>query len=318
MQQASELLLQQLSESNNHVDKELHWLQQHHITRGHKRPHLVVPSSLLQDGPFADGPYTPVQLPFLDEEVASDMSDWVMTSTSAAIIGMSILVYAGCATCMAMMFFRFKRHPPRLREAQPPPLEDGSWKHGLLNCCDDPALCAFATCCGCILWADTIRMANFFYPPRYCQAFILFMTMVLGAVCAVFAIIMGYVFSPVVLFLVLMPCVFVIFRQLIRRMFSIDFCTCSSLSEDCCAYCCCSVCAMVQESRQLDAAHQGGHPAIRIQVNSPQQHLTPMSSVASPMLSMASPQGATGSPMQTGSPVPPTSPQPNGSPTQTS
>lgn len=306
MEQASELLLQQLAESTKHVDKEVHWLQHNDDTRAHKKNHLVAASSFLQDGPYSNGPYTAVHLPFLDEEVASDMSDWVMNSKSAAIIGMSVLGYAGCATCAAMMFFRFKRHPPRIRENNPTPLVDGKWRYGLFNCCDDPALCAFATCCCCILWADTVRMSNFFYPPRFCQAFTLITTLLLGVVCAVFAIMMGYVLSPILLSLVVTPFVLVFFRQGIRRLFTIDFCSCISLTEDCFTYCLCSVCAVVQESRQLDAAYQSAHVAVRLPLHHAPQQQTPMSSVASPTPSNLSPQQAGRSPPLPRTPGPPT------------
>lgn len=182
----------------------------------------------------------------------SDVFSWdrykeYYSSSEFRIAAISACVWTCLIFLIACVYHRNKAHPPEFK-AGDHTLVDGHWKFDLLQCLADPWLCIFACCCSSIRWSDTMRMAFIF---RYWVAFILLT--IVSVACELGVAPCG----------LLMLSLMVYGRQKIRYMFDISPCTCFSIAGDCCTYCFCSPCALVQEAQQMEAAWQIAHPALR-------------------------------------------------------
>lgn len=208
-------------------------------------------------------PWTELKDDFLSWYPAQDdQENWIRTSRQAMWLGIFVMLWAVLSILCASFFVAAKNHPPPPRQGPAPTVVDGIWKYSVFACCDDPLLCGFATFCGCVLWADTMRMIRFFHPPRFCQAFLVFLILVLLIVLTIFMSKIGFGDGLPTLNFLLLICMLVYTRQSIRAMFNMPNCTLSSIGEDCCVYCFCSVCALIQEARQVDDGWQSRHPSL--------------------------------------------------------
>lgn len=155
--------------------------------------------------------------------------------------------------CTACIYKANKPFPPPAGAPAPgvfgrqPPVVNGVWRNHIFQCLHVPKLCLFTCFCGPVRWADTMRMANLL-PFWGAFALITFFNI---------ASLLGMGVAGVFMLFIL-----VYFRQQMRKMFSIDACTCQTITLDCCAYTFCSLCAMVQEARQMEEAWAFGHPAV--------------------------------------------------------
>lgn len=162
-------------------------------------------------------------------------------------------VWLVLSLCTACIYKANKPFPPIPGTQAPgiigrqPPVVNGVWRNHIFQCLHVPQLCIFSCCCGPVRWADTMRMSHLL--PFWVGFSLLTFFQLLGAlglgVASLFA-----VFTMVY------------FRQQVRKMFNINPCTCRTLTLDCMAYMCCSVCAMVQEARQVEEAWAFGHPSV--------------------------------------------------------
>eukprot|EP00927_Polykrikos_kofoidii_P031520 TRINITY_DN2707_c0_g1_i2.p1 TRINITY_DN2707_c0_g1~~TRINITY_DN2707_c0_g1_i2.p1 ORF type:complete len:258 (-),score=28.80 TRINITY_DN2707_c0_g1_i2:111-884(-) len=110
------------------------------------------------------------------------------------------------------------------------------FSHGLFDCFSVPGLCIFSCCCGPVRWADTISMLGLI--EFFLGIFIIFACTVLNVLSL-----------PGTL---LITCIYTYKRQQLRKLFGMDNGDFATVTEDFCTYCCCSVCAIVQEARQVE------------------------------------------------------------------
>mmetsp|Transcript_45134 Transcript_45134/g.98104 ORF Transcript_45134/g.98104 Transcript_45134/m.98104 type:complete len:296 (-) Transcript_45134:67-954(-) len=166
----------------------------------------------------------------------------------ALAMGITIGVWAVLVTITAFLYIDTKAHPPQQKRGIHT-VVTGRWQHHLFQCLHEPGMCLFSFFCLPIRWADTMRMAGFF---DFWAAFLLMLCLT------------GLSYLPVPLSGLPFLVVAVYYRQLLRAMFSIPSCTCQTVIGDCCAYCFCGVCAVLQEARHLEEAYQSRHPALHL------------------------------------------------------
>eukprot|EP00927_Polykrikos_kofoidii_P046795 TRINITY_DN40929_c0_g1_i1.p1 TRINITY_DN40929_c0_g1~~TRINITY_DN40929_c0_g1_i1.p1 ORF type:complete len:613 (-),score=75.08 TRINITY_DN40929_c0_g1_i1:104-1942(-) len=123
----------------------------------------------------------------------------------------------------------------------------GQWTFHLAHFFQDKRLCVFSCCCGPVRWAHTVRTAGLL---GYWTAFSLFTIFSLMASVGV-----GIGSIPLIVMTVY-------YRQEIKAMFSIESYTCWSVTMDILVYTFCSVCAIIQEAREMELAAAVKHPAL--------------------------------------------------------
>lgn len=138
--------------------------------------------------------------------------------------------------------------PPDDGQSHLPQDLDGAWKFRFFDCSGDPCMCCFAMCCPSVRWADTMRMSGFI--AFWC-----------GVACFLLCqIVSGFFMAPVGLIPLVMMGTY--YRQKLRKMFDMPHSTCSTVMQDCLAYCFCSCFAINQEARTLEEAYVVRHPAV--------------------------------------------------------
>lgn len=168
-----------------------------------------------------------------------------------ALIGMQVWLFLTLVT--ACFYKASKPFPPIPGTPAPgvqgrqPPVLDGEWRNHIFQCLHVPQMCLFTCCCGTVRWADTMRMAHLL--PFWGAFSLLCFFDVAG--------LLGMGASGLFMLMIL-----VYFRQQIRKMFNIQPWTCRTVCVDCLSYMFCSLCAMVQEARQLEEAWAFGHPSV--------------------------------------------------------
>jgi len=124
-------------------------------------------------------------------------------------------------------------------------LNTGTWRYGTFDCFHDTKICLISCCCPIIRWSDTMRMAG-----------------LMGFWAAV--LIMGFLWTisgwTDGLFGLVMLGLAVYRRQQIRALFGMQRGDAKTFLEDCCCYCWCSCCLVIQEARQLEEAYAVGYP----------------------------------------------------------
>lgn len=183
-----------------------------------------------------------------------DLLALVLDQQNFWLAGGTVLTWAILVTLTACLYATTKQHPqaggvelPMVGDRVDHVLYDGIWNFHLLQCMHEPTLCLFSCFCGSIRWADTMRMGKLL---NFLVAFALFMSL---------SVISMLGFGIAAVFLVML-CVW--YRQKIRKIFNIPYGTCTSIMQDCCVYCFCSVCAIVQEARQIELAWKARHAAV--------------------------------------------------------
>jgi Cys-rich protein (TIGR01571 family) len=125
------------------------------------------------------------------------------------------------------------------------PLVDdkNTWRYGLFSCFDVPKLCCFSCCCGTIRWSDTMSMAGLI---EYMNA--------VGCLLCLSGLssLTGFLCFPV------QVGIYTYFRQQLRQKFGMAHGDCSTVTEDCCTYTWCQLCAVTQEARQVEDATKEG------------------------------------------------------------
>jgi Cys-rich protein (TIGR01571 family) len=138
----------------------------------------------------------------------------------------AVFILAG----LYIMYFRYREVP-----------RDRDFQYGLLDCLGDSRVCLWGMFCPALRWADTVSHEKAGLLP-------------FGA---------AFVFMFVLSSLVLCPLTFIFawcwivavgvyYRQRIRAEYGLESETTASYIEDCCAWCCCAPCALIQEARQVD------------------------------------------------------------------
>lgn len=172
---------------------------------------------------------------------------WYDAWLQALLFRLFLLGYVALVCVVAYLYFRQKP----VREDVMPELEDwddlNEWKYGICDCCSAPGICLWAWCCPAIRWADTLGMTG-----------------LLGFWLA-FAIYLGvdYVggIAGELLFWILLAVICAGFRQEMRIKFNMKKQGGATYVQDCLLYCCCTVCVMTQEARQVeDACSKVGGP----------------------------------------------------------
>lgn len=177
---------------------------------------------------------------------------FVMPKISVAMITQSLLsIFSSMllTLCCAFAYTRIKedRRVPLNdgEEHSPNALNRGTWRFGLFDCIHDSKICIISCCCPCIRWSDTMRMAGLmgFWAALILMAFLNAISPITGGIT-----------------MLVMLCMATYRRQQIRKLFGIKGGDHTSMFEDCCVYCWCSCCAIVQEARQLEEAYAVGYP----------------------------------------------------------
>lgn len=199
----------------------------------------------------------PDKFPDNPEEVyAIWLTHWqFMTGELLASFLISTLVGVFIILCCAFAYTKIKVDPiigapPRDGlDHEAYLLDKNDWRFGLCDCMQTPLLCFLSTCCPAIRWADTMRLAGF-----------------LGFYAAVLLMSVLFCLNPITsgVTSLVMLCIAVRHRQSIRRIFGMPAGDASTYCQDCCAYMCCSCCAIVQEARQVEEAYGVNHPVVRL------------------------------------------------------
>jgi len=152
----------------------------------------------------------------------------------------------------ACCYKSYKEDPPpllpRSTEHNPELLDTKVWRYGLCDCFSgDKVMCLLACCCPALRWADTMRMAGIYS----------FWTGVF-----LFAVLSGLTQVTAGLTGLILLCVGMLKRQAIRNLFQLPNGTCMSYLEDCCIWCWCSCCAIIQEARQIEEAYAVQHRVV--------------------------------------------------------
>jgi len=113
-------------------------------------------------------------------------------------------------------------------------MKDSEWNSNLFDCMYAPRLFCFSCCCPCLIWADTADKSRVFKILNYWRGFAIFFALmvlssVTGGATGILITIMG-----------------VAFRQSMRLKYRIRSGG-MTLLYDCCAWCCCTPCAIMQE-----------------------------------------------------------------------
>jgi len=179
-----------------------------------------------------------------------DPFEQIITAYQVSLVSTVIsgLVYSLLIGIVATFYYHEKVFPP-VQTVQPFEhyVPDGDWRFGLLSCCDEPAMSCLACFCAPIRWADTMFMAGFM---QFHVAVLVFVGLVFVNSCLAGV-------GSIVLFGML-----VYYRQKLRGQFLMPRGSCGSIFCDCCTYCWCMCCAIVQEARQVEEAYQAKHPAV--------------------------------------------------------
>lgn len=117
---------------------------------------------------------------------------------------------------------------------------DHDFKYGAFACCEDVSLCCFACWCGGVRWADNMYRMGYM---GFWFGLSVFLVMHLAN---------GFLQGGFAMW-VLIAMVLTYFRQEMRKSFNLknDH---ETVLKDLCLWCCCALCAIVQETRQLDDA----------------------------------------------------------------
>lgn len=139
-------------------------------------------------------------------------------------------------------FFYYRQKP--VKEALLPEAEEmvglDDWKYGLCECCSEPSICLWACCCPAIRWADTLGMTGLI---SFWLAFSIYVGIdFVGG------------FAGEALFWMLLAIICAGYRQELRIKFGMRRRGGLTYVEDCLLYCCCWLCVMTQEARQVEEA----------------------------------------------------------------
>lgn len=143
------------------------------------------------------------------------------------------LVNIGIAAVCALIYNRYRLRAKHFVAPKPVALQQLSQDDmgvGLFSCFGDVKLTAFACCCPCLRWADTLDKAGLL---KYWAAFTVFIVLV--------------VLSPITFGISGVALIFVCFRyrQRLRKKYNVE----PNDGQDLLAYLCCGTCAVVQEAR---------------------------------------------------------------------
>lgn len=189
-----------------------------------------------------------------DEAYDTWKKNWAFfTGAHLASVLLTSFVNVLIVLCCAFVYMRNKVDP-----RQPPLdgldheaylLDKNDWRFGLFDCFRTPPICMLSCCCPTIRWADTMRMAGIL--SFYTGVVVMTVLTSLGPLAGGLTMLIGV-------------CIAVHQRQRIRRLFGMPAGNASTYCQDCCVYTCCSVCAIVQEARQVEEAYAVNHPVVRI------------------------------------------------------
>jgi len=138
-------------------------------------------------------------------------------------------------------------------------LDNGVWRYLLLDCLAAPRYtCILAFCCPALRWADTMRLSGIYS----------FFTAVF-----IFAFFSSLAKGTAGLTTLILICILTAKRQKIRSLFSLPHGTARTWVEDCCTYCWCAPCAIVQEAQQMEEAYSVQHKVQREELDRRQGEL---------------------------------------------
>lgn len=167
------------------------------------------------------------------------------TIVSVASSVIFVLLFACC-------YKYYKEDPPAplplSNEHNPEKLDQKQWVYGVFECFSaSKTMCCLACFCPALRWADTMRMAGIY---AFWVGILLFASLSAA----------GQATAGITSLILL--CVLVRKRQEIRALFYIPSGTIGTYVEDCCLYCFCSCCAILQEARQMEEAYGVQHKIV--------------------------------------------------------
>lgn len=174
---------------------------------------------------------------------------WQILATNILSVLISLFFTLLVLAAFGFLYTRFKL---RAQELVAPDgnlalLHTGTWRYGVFECLSaNKVICCVACFCPSIRWADTMSMAGIF---KFWIGFLVFACLYYTSSAT--AGLTGLVLLGVMTWK----------RQQIRKLFSMQNGG-STWAIDCCTYCFCACCAIVQEARQLEEAYAAKHPVI--------------------------------------------------------
>jgi len=135
---------------------------------------------------------------------------------------------------------------------------DGQFNYGIFGCFEDVRLSLMSCFCPALRWADSMDKAVFPQGPpegtgqflRYWPALLLFLLLTALQLYIGFAALFPFVGMA---FGALLLVVVVVYRQRLRRKYSIEAGSFKSIFQDCMVWTCCPCCALVQEAREVES-----------------------------------------------------------------
>lgn len=145
----------------------------------------------------------------------------------------------------AFIYTKYRKVPEGEYKALQTAESENNWSHACWTCYEEPGTCLCALCCLPIRWAETISLVKgllSFWLAFFLMAFLVIWQSML----------------PFVLWLVFIA-VGVKYRQDLRKKFNFQSQGGLSYLTDCCLYCCCVACAVIQEARHVEDALAAKH-----------------------------------------------------------
>lgn len=239
-----------------HIHKGLHWLRSKVIG-------AVDPMTLALKSKSEDGKQSARQSPnvyqapgerTLADHVSHEADEVPEDSLKRRMIKLfTVALWQGLFMLIVAWFYVTCKNDNGLKEdywpkdddipGDPLDLKGGDFRHGLFHCCDLPGWACLTCFCPGVRWADNMRIIGQF---EFATAiFIWFATEFLGVV-------LGGLLAWLMLTLL-----GVRYRQQIRKTFNMQQAG-ETLCCDCLSWCFCACCSIVQEARQVEAAHKIG------------------------------------------------------------
>jgi len=201
---------------------------------------------------IAGVPTTPPVMNLEDAPMFYFKSYWHVLSVNLIGTLLSVVTPVVMALLFGCCYKYYKEDPPAALplgpEHNPDLLDRGFWRYNLCAFMSAPRfMCLLACCCPGIRWADTMRMAGItsFFTGIFLFAF-------LSSVASATAGLTGLI----------LLCILTARRQSLRAMFQIPSGTIGTYLTDCCVYCWCPCCAIIQEARQMEEAYSVRHRII--------------------------------------------------------
>mmetsp|Transcript_120902 Transcript_120902/g.387070 ORF Transcript_120902/g.387070 Transcript_120902/m.387070 type:complete len:294 (+) Transcript_120902:111-992(+) len=224
--------------------------------------HSMVPLSLLKVVPFLGGGHqawtsllsvAKVQLQLNHDSepqvLQPSKEEIVQAKLGRNIVALfSIMVWAALVALVARYYLDSCKVKPAPSEGSAAEEALSTFKYGLLDCFGQPKICCWVLCCPAIRWADNISTMGVL------RSFWLAFVMYLGVTL---------VFNESVDLCawLLVALIGAGFRQELRLKFKMPTGR-MFFFQDLLLYCCCTFCAITQETRQVEEAAKLGHPAI--------------------------------------------------------